>query len=239
MRALKRKTSKPISQQLITANIFQGAVQLVERAVQMRCLKSPDYIKHLPEENKMATSHKKIGIYTATGIAIAIILIAAIFVSGVHFPGSNSSPGKTGTLAVSIMDAPANLTNLNVTVSGLYVHNDDNDSWTQMNFTGDVSSVYFNLLALNNITKELSTTAFPTGNYTKIRLDISAANATLSDGSTENLTVPPGHIDIIVSFQIKTDQTTNVLLDMQVDTVAISHSGNLKPVMKATVQYMT
>jgi hypothetical protein len=189
----------------------------------------------------MAINHKKIGLYTVTGIAIAVILIAAIFVSGVQFPGFSpkNSSGKTGTLAVAIMDAPADLANLNVTVNALYVHNDDNDSWLQLNFTGGVSSVYFNLLALNNITKDLSTSAIPVGNYSKIRLDVSAANATLNDGTTENLTVPPGHIDVILSFQIKADQTTNVIIDMQADTVAISHSGNLKPVLKATVQYLS
>ncbi len=108
-----------------------------------------------------------------------------------------------------------------------------------MTFKDDVTSVYFNLLALQNVTKELSTLPRPVGNYSKIRLDVTAANATLNDGTTENLTVPPGHIDIIVSFEIKADQTTNVLLDMQVDTVAISQSGNLKPVLKATVQYLS
>ena len=189
----------------------------------------------------MATNHKKIGLYAITGIAVAIILIAAIFISGIQFPnfGSKNSSGKTGTLAVSIMDAPADLANLNVTVNALYIHNDDNDSWLQLNFTGGVSSIYFNLLALSNVTKELSTLPMPVGNYSKIRLDVQAANATLNDGITENLTVPPGHIDVIVAFQIKADQTTNLLLDMQVDTASISHSGNLKPVMKATVQYLS
>ena len=187
----------------------------------------------------MATNHRKIGLYTIAGVAIAIVIVAAIFASGVPFPGFTSSKGKTGTLAVSIMDAPADLANLNVTVNALYVHNDDNDSWTKLNFTEGVSQVYFNLLALKDVTKELSTSPIPVGNYSKIRLDIEAANATLNDGSTMNLTVPPGHIDVICLFQINADKTTNVLLDMQVDTVAISQSGNLKPVLKATVQYIS
>lgn len=186
----------------------------------------------------MATNNKKIGIYAITGVIAAIVIIAAIFASSIEFPNFRPS-GKTGTLSVSIMDAPADLVNLNVTLNALYVRNDDNDSWIQLNFNGGVNSVYFNLLALNNITKELSTGSFSVGNYSKIRLDVSAANATLNDGTTESLRVPPGHIDIMVSFQVKADQTTNVLLDMQVDTATISQSGNLKPVMKATVQYLS
>ena len=187
----------------------------------------------------MSINKRKIGIYTLSGVLMASVVIMAIFVSGVHFPSSNSSQGKTGSLALSIMDAPADLINLNVTISALYVHNDDNDSWTSLSFNEDTSKVYFNLLALKNVTKELSTSLMPVGNYSKIRLDVEAANATLNDGSTMDLRVPPEHIDVTVQFQINADQTTNVLLDMQVDTVAISQSGNLKPVVKATVQYLS
>ncbi len=187
----------------------------------------------------MAINQRKIGLYTLAGVSMAIVIIAALFASGVAFPNLNSSQTKTGTLSVSIMDAPADLTNLNVTINALYVHNDDNDSWIKLDFTGGVSNVYFDLLALKNVTKELSDVPMPIGNYSKIRLDIEAANATLNDGSTMDLTVPPEHIDVIVPFQIKEGQTTNILLDMQADTVAISHSGNLKPVLKATVQYLS
>jgi len=191
-------------------------------------------------KNKRAVTRKKTGLYIAAGIAVAVIVIAAIFASGVPFPGFGGSQKNagTGTLSVAIMDAPANLTHLNVTVSALFIQNSNNDSWLQLNFTDGVPQVYFDLLALKNITQDLSTSAIPVGNYTKLRLDVSSANATLNDGSTEQLVVPPGHIDVIVSIEIKEGQTTNVILDMQVDTTAISHSGNLKPVLKATVQYL-
>jgi hypothetical protein len=186
-------------------------------------------------KNKMATNHKRTGLYVTAGIAIAVVIIAAILASGVKLPFENGSQ-NTGTLFVSITDAPANLTNLNVTLSTMYVHNDDNDSWIQLGFTGGVTKVYFDLLALNNVTKELSTSAIPVGNYSKIRLSIESANATFADGTVMNLTVPPEHIDVIVSFQINSGQGTDLLIEMQADTAAISQSGNLKPVLKATIQ---
>jgi hypothetical protein len=142
-------------------------------------------------------------------------------------------------LSVSITNAPADLIHLNMALNALYVQNDKNCTWVQLNFTEGQSSVYFDLLALRYVTKELSTSLMPVGNYSKIRLDVAAANATLNDETTIDLRVPPGHIDIIVSFEIKADQITNVLLDMQVDTVAVSQSGNLNPVLKATVQYLS
>jgi hypothetical protein len=187
----------------------------------------------------MAIYHRKIGLYTITGVAIAIVIIAAIFASGIQFPGINNSQGNTGKLSVSIMDAPADLAHLNVTINALYVHNDGDGSWLKLNFADDVSQVYFDLLTLKDVTKELSASSVPVGNYSKIRLDILAANATLADETTKDLVVPPGHIDVTVSFQIKEGQTTNLLLDMQVDSTAISQSGNLKPVLKATVQYLS
>jgi hypothetical protein len=186
----------------------------------------------------MAIKHRNYVIYSAVAITVAIIIIAAIFISEMPFTPNNTQK-NTGTLSVSITDAPTELTHLNITINALYVHNDNDDSWTQLNFIGGVTKVYFDLIALNNVTKELSTTSFPIGNYTKIRLDVESANATLNDGTTEELVVPPGHIDVIVSFRIQENTTTNLMLDMQVDTesIAISHSGNLKPVVKVTVQY--
>ena len=82
----------------------------------------------------MAIAQRKIGLYTLAGVAIAVVIIAAIFASGVQFPSLNSSQAKKGTLSVSIMDAPADLLHLNVTINALYVHNDDNDSWIKLGF---------------------------------------------------------------------------------------------------------
>lgn len=184
----------------------------------------------------MAASSKKIGLYATVGVTMAVIIIAAIFASGIQFPGTNQKSLSLGTLRVSITDAPADLANLNVTLDSLYVNNVDNASWIELNFTDGTSEVYFNLLALNNVSQELSVAQIPAGNYSKIRLDVIAANATFKDGTTADLRVPSGHIDVIIAFEIKPGQETNLLIDMQPDTVAISTSHNLKPVLKATVE---
>lgn len=191
-----------------------------------------------PRKQKMAINNKKIGLYAITGVAIAVIVIVSIFASGVQFPGSSIPETNlpTGTLFVSIKDKPTDLLNLNITLSDLFVHNDDNNTWIQLNFTAGVKEVYFDLLSLQNITKELSVAEIPVGNYSKIRMDVKAANATFEDGTTANLTVPPEHLDVIVKFQITQGHATEVLIDMQADSVAISSSHNLKPVLKATVE---
>jgi hypothetical protein len=82
---------------------------------------------------------------------------------------------------------------------------------------------------------DLSLTEIPVGNYSKLRLSILTANATYMNGENVTLRVPSGKIDVIVHFEIKSGETTKLLLDMQADWVAISHSKNLRPVLKATV----
>ncbi len=181
----------------------------------------------------MAINPKKLTLYAATGILAAVIVIAAVMTAGVQLPTSRAS---TGTLHVYIKDAPVDLTNLFVTIDSVEVQNSDGNGWTTLAFTGDVRTANFDLLALQDVAKDLSTQQLPAGNYTKIRLHVEDASAIFSDNPDEvSLKVPSGKIDIIVHFEIKAEQATQVLLDMTADTVAISTSGNLKPVIKATV----
>jgi hypothetical protein len=97
-----------------------------------------------------------------------------------------------------------------------------------------------------------------TGTYNKIRLTVTGAEAwswdeediaeydndgypIIEEGSndvtTKPLRVPPNRIDVIIDFTIEAEGEVTVTLDMQPDWIAISNSGNLRPVMKATVEY--
>jgi hypothetical protein len=209
-------------------------VQILEQHVQKHCLKS--HYSHIAKEEKlMAVTSKKLTIYSATGISLAIVIIAAIFASGIIPQNSTTTNVPMGKLFVSIKDAPVDLKNLNVTIDELYVHNDDNSTWIKLNFTEGKQAVYFDLLALQNVTKELSVSDVPAGNYSKIRLHVISANATFFDNSTATLNVPSERLDIIIKFEVQKDQATELLIDMQADWVAISKSNNLRPILKATV----
>ena len=168
----------------------------------------------VPEEKTMAMSTKKIGLYVSSGVIIAAMIIASIIVTGVQFPTSPLS-SSLGTLRLSITDAPVDLSNLYVTLDGTYAHNADNDGWIELNFADDTTEVTFDLLALHDVIQELSVEQIPSGNYTKIRLDVSAATATYNDGNTAELRIPPGHIDVIIKFEIIANQETSLLIDMQ------------------------
>jgi hypothetical protein len=174
----------------------------------------------------------KIISYAVAGVLISLIVIAALFVSGVQFPGITSPEVKTqaGTLMVLFTDAPVNLTHLNVTIDSFSILGNNNE--TNLPFSGNRSEISFDLLALQNVTETISNAQVLPGNYTKMRMTVKQANATFPDDSWMDLRVPSGKIDIIANFEIKNASTTVILVDMQADWVAISQSGNLRPVLK-------
>ncbi|MGE5533665.1 MAG: DUF4382 domain-containing protein [Bacillota bacterium] len=192
----------------------------------------------------MAVSKRKIGIYSITGIAAAIIIIALIFASGIQIPlGSDSPRSKTGTLVVSIKDAPVDLKELWITIDSLYIQNAQDDKWTELTLDSN-QPTEFDLLTLRDTSLLLSQNSVLAGDYSKIRLGVESAIATYTDSkgashTGEELKVPPGHIDIITSFQVGEGQVTGLLIDMQPDTAAISQSGNFKPTIKMTVTLET
>ncbi len=121
----------------------------------------------------------------------------------------------------------------------------------------------FDLLQYQN-GKELTLTEAETytGTYNKIRLTVTGAEAwswneeeiefyngegypvkeedseeISEDVKIRPLRVPPNRIDVIIDFTIEAEGEVTVTLDMQPDLIAISHNDNLRPVMKATVEY--
>ena len=178
----------------------------------------------------MESEVRKIGFYAATGILIAVLIIAGVFLSGVQFP---SIKIQTGTLLVLLTDAPVNLTHLNVTIDSFSVHG-IKEGWINISFGSGKDEVSFDLLALHNVTMKLANATIPSGNYTKMRMTIKNANATYANGNWTNLTVPPEHIDISIHFEVQSNDITIVLIDME-PRVAISKTNRLKPEFKASV----
>jgi hypothetical protein len=182
----------------------------------------------------MEGNGRRIGVYAATGVLIAVLVIAGIFLFGVEFPSIPGVKAETGTFIVLLIDAPVNLTYLNVTIDSFSVHGVD-EGWINIPFGSGKNEVSFDLLALYNVTLKLANATIPAGNYNKMRMTIKNANATYADGNWTDLTVPPGHIDIIIRFEVEASDTTIVLIDMEADWVAISKSNRLRPVLKASV----
>jgi len=176
------------------------------------------------------------------GLLAAILIIAVISLGTMMLPLLFPPvTAKTGTLLLKVTDAPVpDLRHLNLTISSVEVSN-ETGNWTALPIQGGAAS--FDLLQLENVTRDLAIGEIPPGNYTKIRILIVSANATLADSKLNviPLNVPPGHIDIRVHFEIKAGKTTILIIDIIVDKVQIAERGrsgetaNLNPQFKAIV----
>jgi hypothetical protein len=188
----------------------------------------------------MTEEMRHLGLYGAAGILVAILIIASIITSSMYFPGLRLPDffSDKGTLVIKLTDAPVNLQNLYVNISGLGAIKvlDDTEKLVPLSFVNGKSWVHVDILALQNVTMDLSITEIPSGNYTKLRMNITSAYAVYGNATPPvELIVPPGKIDIIVHFEVKAGETTEILIDMEADWVAISKTQRLRPVLKATL----
>ena len=194
----------------------------------------------------MSNNIRKTAFFAATGIIIATLIIGGIAAAGFKIP-TLRLPGmghlyNEGTLAILITDAPVrDLKQLNITIDSFEIHRNDPDEWIDIQI--DNGRVSFDLLALKNgnITEEAAIGMVPEGNYTMIRMHVveglEFTNATMDDNSVIELNVPSEKIKIPVHFEIKTGQTTSIILDITADSVHIASNPehNFRPVIKPIV----
>ncbi len=193
----------------------------------------------------MENGTQKLGLRIFAGFLVAIIIIVAFFASGITLPGLENNPSlgsEQGRLTVLLMDAPVDVDELWINMTRLEVHKagqDEEGAWIPL--WDEDTKIEFNLLSYQNyFVLELADVPIADGAYTKIRMYVTEAEAVYlnEDGSvnkTTPLKVPPGKIDVITKFEIENYDHVYVLIDMQPDFVSISNSGNLKPVLKATI----
>lgn len=192
------------------------------------------------EKTKMAEDMRHAGIYGAAGILVAILIISGIVTSSISFPNLRLPSFVTdkGTLIVEIMDQPADLKHLNLTIDELLIQNAA-EGWLDLALIDD-KPVYFDLLALENITMTLSETEIAAGNYTMIKMHVLTANATDIEGKTIDIQkVPSEWIKVLLKphLEMKSGSSIKVTIDLEpeLSKIVISHSLNLKPVLKAMI----
>jgi len=187
----------------------------------------------------MSGEIRRAGFLGAIGILVAVLMIAGIVVGGIHFPSIRlpSMVSDKGRLIIEIMDKPVNLTQLNVTIDSLSIQ-DGEGNWTDLQLLGG-EPIYFDLLALENVTMTLSDTEIQAGNYTMIKMYVLTASATYVNGNTVDLRVPSEHIKVLLKphLEMKSGGSITVTIDLEPEwsKIVISHSLNLKPVLKAMV----
>jgi hypothetical protein len=183
----------------------------------------------------MSKANGKIGLFGIAGILMAVVVIAGfVAVSDIIRP-------VNGTLTIQIMDKPVALKHLNMTIDWVKIK-DENGNWYDLTIANpnEEGTFYFDLLSLQNVSETLSITEIPEANYTAIWIHVLTANATYPDETTADLRVPSDVIKVLLKPQLSLEgggQVT-VLIDLQpedLNTIAISQSLNLRPVIKAVV----
>jgi len=196
----------------------------------------------------MENKSRAIGLRVAAGVLIAITIIVAVISSGIQLP---STKNETGRLTVLLKDAPVEVDELWITVTGLEVHRvgDDDGGWLPIDFSTLTDELTFNLLEYQDEkVLDLADVEIAVGTYNKIRMNVTEAEAWYYLEVDENgapineesidkveLKVPSDRIDVITRFNITAAENVVVLIDMQPDWVSISKSNNLRPVLKASV----
>lgn len=161
-------------------------------------------------------------------IAVGVLVIAAI-AAAVLFVYTGRG---NGTLVVGVTDSPvSNVSHIYVAISNVVLQDQGN---TTVSY--NVNSTLFDLLSLANVTKILGSNSIPAGNYTMVRFTVTSAVATIAD-SNVTLNVPSGELKVPVHFQIRSGETTKIILDVTADMTNISAAHNLRPVV--TVKSLT
>ena len=192
------------------------------------------------EHNKMSDSIHNAGFFAVIGILLATLIIGSIAVAGFRFPSLRLPAllSNKGRLTVLVTDKPADLEHLNITIDKLLIQKSDGENIT-LDLKGG-EAVYFDLLALQNVTLTLSETEIQPGNYTMIRMHVLTANATRPDGTTFEINkVPSSYIKVLLKPHLimQSGAAITITIDLEPETAKIhlSHSLNLKPTMKAMV----
>ena len=160
--------------------------------------------------------------------------------------GSSSGSGTTGTMNVSLVDAPSSgYLEVNVDVQTVQIRSDG--GWIVLGSPNRV----VNLLALTGGVAEtlVDGATLPAGHYGQMRLVLGSRNSVkLLDGSVHDLKVPSGQqsgVKLTVSFDVQPGTTSDVFIDFDAHrSVFVHQAGNsgkylLRPTVRAFDRMVT
>ncbi len=182
----------------------------------------------------MSNGKRSIGLFGVSGVLVAALIIAAFVAMG----GIFQAQGK-GTLTIQVTDAPADLSELWLSVDEITIQGDQGMKSLSLNFIGEAKSVSFDLLSLQGIYATLAQTAeIPEGDYSMIRIHVLTAGS--SEGASE-YTVPSSEIKVQLQpkLHVGADDDIKVLIDLQIEdvqSITNSQTVNIRPVVKSVVQ---
>jgi hypothetical protein len=158
---------------------------------------------------------------------------------------NSSEPVKstTGTLKVSLIDAPAAYDAVNIVIDSVQAHisnaADEKSGWYTLNNT----RASYNLLTLTNgASTVIGSAVLSVGTYSQIRLVLGTGCSVTVDGVVQPLVVSSNEIKLNVHASIEPDMTYELILDFDANK-SIRLSGNntyrLSPVIRTVATATT
>ena len=180
---------------------------------------------------------------------ISLMLFMALIISS-----AGCSSTAKGTLEIKVVDAPGTATSIMITASKVEVHQADatgttstqttatqtttpTSGWQTISFKSGANP--FDLIVIKGLEEVLATEELTVGQYTQIRMTITKVEITYDDGSKVTARVPSSEIKFIQPFQIKSGQTTTLVMDFDAEqSLVTSGAGEVlfTPVVKLSVR---
>lgn len=173
-------------------------------------------------------------------------LFIMLGISVLFFGCSNSnnpaSPsGSTGILKVTMIDSPANFSQVNIVVDSVQAHLSTSDSTSGWYTLNNTPATYDLLTLVNGANAVIGQDTLPAGDYSQIRLYIGTGSNVVLNGQTHALTTPSGSqsgVKLNVHATIQAGITYNLTIDFDANQSIVVTGAplNTKYILKPVIR---
>ena len=178
-------------------------------------------------------------------VAAAAALAAASIMACSNGSASGQVTAGTGTVRVNLTDAPIDLSTVQsvmVTITSVVLFPGEESSMPSGTApTAPVTLLThpetFDLLTLTGgASALLASGEAPAARYERIRLEVSKAELTWKDGTTEPLKLESGKVDVPIAFDLSVGEDASILLDFDAGaSVQVNETGSDKLILRPVV----
>jgi hypothetical protein len=183
-------------------------------------------------------------------LSLLLTITIAVFFGITACDNSTGSDGGTGTIDVTMTDAPANYDSVHVTINKVRVHKEEEAETDQEETDEEAEEdgwitilsepMTVNLLELTNGNQvALGTEELETGNYSQMRFILGDENTVTIDGETYDLQTPSGQqsgLKLNIDAEIEENIQYSLLVDFDAARSVVKQGNGeylLKPVLRA------
>jgi hypothetical protein len=183
--------------------------------------------------------------------SLAMLLVATAALAAASISACSSGAGSaqiaagTGTVQIHMTDAPLDLSTVQsvvVTITAVILYAGDDSGLPSGTVpSGPVPLLThpetFDLMTLTGgASTLLASGEAPAGRYERIRLEVSKAELTWKDGTTEPLKLESGKVDVPIPFDLSIGEDTSITLDFDAAaSVKVNETASDKLILRPVV----